>query len=108
MGPAFPVWLSSQKNLFFLDLSNASISSSIPNWFWNISSNLQLDFSHCQLQGQLPNSNISESLPKLLYLSFSGNRITGTIPDFIGHLSSLLGNQITRTISKSFLFYVVD
>ena len=105
MGLAFPAWLPSQRNLCYLDLSNANISSSILNWFWNISSNLQLDFLHYQLQ---PNSNMGESLPNLLFLSFSGNRITGTIPDSIGHLSSLLGNQITRTISKLFLFYVVD
>ena len=52
IGPAFPVWLQSQKNLQYLYLSNASISSSIPNWFWNISSNLELLFlSHNQLQG---------------------------------------------------------
>ena len=52
IGPAFPVWLQSQKNLQYLYLSNASISSSIPNWFWNISSNLELlILSHNQLQG---------------------------------------------------------
>ncbi|XP_034680076.1 receptor-like protein EIX1 isoform X2 [Vitis riparia] len=57
LGPSFPTWLRSQKELSYLDLSNASISGSIPKWFWNISFNLQyLILSHNQLQGQLPNS----------------------------------------------------
>ena len=52
IGPAFPAWLQSQKNLQYLYLSNASISSSIPNWFWNTFVNLQsLDLSSNQLQG---------------------------------------------------------
>ena len=52
IGPAFPAWLQSQKNLQYLYLPNASISSSIPNWFWNTFVNLQsLDLSSNQLQG---------------------------------------------------------
>ena len=52
IGPAFPAWLQSQKNLQYLYLSNASISSSIPNWFWNTFVNLELlSLSHNQLQG---------------------------------------------------------
>ena len=51
IGPAFPAWLQSQKNLQYLSLSNASISS-IPNWFWNTFVNLQLlDLFYNQLQG---------------------------------------------------------
>ncbi|RVW49066.1 hypothetical protein CK203_117501 [Vitis vinifera] len=51
LGPSFPVWLQSQKNLQYLNFSNASISSHIPNWFWNISFNLwYLSLSHNQLQ----------------------------------------------------------
>ena len=37
LGPSFPTWLMSQKEVSLLDLSNASISGSIPKWFWNIS-----------------------------------------------------------------------
>ena len=57
LGPSFPTWLRSQKELSYLYLSNASISGSIPKWFWNISLNLQgLVLSDNHLQGQLPNS----------------------------------------------------
>ena len=67
LGPSFPAWFRSQKEVSILDFSNASISGSIPKWFWNISLNLQgLVLSHNQLQGQLPNS-----------LKFSsGNRVS--------------------------------
>ena len=41
LGPSFSTWLKSQKNVFFLGMSNASISGFIPNWFWNISSSIQ-------------------------------------------------------------------
>ena len=57
LGPSFPTWLMSQKEVSLLDLSNASISGSIPKWFWNVSLNLQgVSLSANQLQGQLPNS----------------------------------------------------
>ena len=57
LGPSFPTWLRSQKEVSSLYLSNASISGSIPKWFWNISLNLQgVSLSANQLQGQLPNS----------------------------------------------------
>ena len=44
LGHSFPTQPRSQKEVSLLDLSNASISGSIPNWFWNISFNLQ-DFN---------------------------------------------------------------
>lgn len=56
LGPSFPAWLKSQKEVMYLDFSNASISGSIPSWFWEISSNLSLlNVSFNQLSGQLPN-----------------------------------------------------
>ncbi|KAL6312594.1 hypothetical protein AAG906_005995 [Vitis piasezkii] len=83
LGPSFPVWLQSQKNLQYLDFSNASISSHIPNWFWNISFNLEyLSLSHNQLQGQLPNS-LNFSSPFLIHIDFSSNIFEGPIPFLI-------------------------
>ncbi|KAG9441194.1 hypothetical protein H6P81_017048 [Aristolochia fimbriata] len=56
LGPRFPLWLQNQNAVSFLDLSNASISDTIPEWFWDISSNLSLlNLSYNHIQGQLPN-----------------------------------------------------
>ncbi|KAF7824589.1 receptor-like protein EIX2 [Senna tora] len=77
LGPSFPTWLKSQKELINLDFSNASISSSIPKWFWDIYSNLQrLNLSHNQLQGQLPNPLLMSQMD---YLDLSFNLLEGPI-----------------------------
>ncbi|XP_034695758.1 receptor-like protein EIX2 [Vitis riparia] len=126
LGPSFPAWLQSQKNLQNLDLSNCSISSPIPNWFWNISFNMwRLNLSHNQLQGQLPNSlnfdgeseidfssNLFEgpipfSIKGVGFLNLSYNKFYGAIPSNIGEslpnlvFLSLSGNRITGTIPDS-------
>ncbi|XP_021602130.1 receptor-like protein EIX2 isoform X2 [Manihot esculenta] len=55
VGPSFPQWLRTQKSIRFLEMSNASISDNIPDWFENISSNIvSLDLSYNQLFGTLP------------------------------------------------------
>ncbi|KAL6334062.1 hypothetical protein AAG906_001819 [Vitis piasezkii] len=102
LGPSFPTWLRSQKEVSLLDLSNASISGSIPKWFWNISFTMQhlllyhnqlqgvylLDLSYNKFSGPIPLS-IGESMLDLHYLLLSKNQITGTIPNSIGHITSL-------------------
>lgn len=126
LGPSFPAWLQSQKELVSLDFSNTSISSPIPNWFWNLSSNLDfLNLSLNHLHGQLPNplnvsqyalidfsSNLFEGpipLPTktIESLDFSNNNFSGPIPPSIGEsipslrVLSLSGNQITGVIPAS-------
>ncbi|KAJ7949244.1 LRR receptor-like kinase family protein [Quillaja saponaria] len=78
LGPSFPIWLKSQKEVKYLDFSNASISGSIPNWFWEISSNLSLlNISHNQLHGQIPNPL---HVSPFADIDFSFNLFQGTIP----------------------------
>ncbi|KAL6312490.1 hypothetical protein AAG906_032853 [Vitis piasezkii] len=84
LGPSFPVWLQSQKNLQYLDFSNASISSRIPNWFWNISFNLEyLSLSHNQLQGQLivitkgQSLEYTRTLSLVVSIDLSDNNLSG-------------------------------
>ncbi|XVE90415.1 hypothetical protein DITRI_Ditri20bG0076100 [Diplodiscus trichospermus] len=140
LGPSFPNWLRSQKEVQFLDFSNASISDTIPNWFWDISGNLSLlNVSFNQLQGQLPNplnvapfadvdfssnllegpiplptvevelldlsnnqfsgpipQDLSESMPNLIFLSLSSNRLMGGIPNSIGGMQSLEVIDLSR------------
>ncbi|XP_059311605.1 receptor-like protein EIX2 isoform X1 [Lycium ferocissimum] len=137
LGPSFPTWLKSQKELRFLDISNASISDSIPGWFWEISSNLSLlNCSFNQLNGNLPNplsvfpfadvdlsSNLFKgtvplpSVPVEL-LDLSNNKFQGLIPQNISEVMpdliflSLSGNEILgeipATIGKMTLLQVID
>ncbi|KDP35942.1 hypothetical protein JCGZ_09914 [Jatropha curcas] len=78
LGPPFPAWLRNQKKLAFLDISNASISDTIPNWFWEITSNLSLlNVSFNQLQGQIQNPY---NVAPFADVDFSSNLLEGPIP----------------------------
>ncbi|KAL2478320.1 disease resistance family protein/LRR family protein [Forsythia ovata] len=125
LGPLFPAWLKSQHELRFLDISNSSISGSIPNWFWDFSVNLSLlNVSFNQLGGQLPNSfqltpyadvdlssNFFEGsipLPRvpIELLDLSNNRFQGPIPQNISTVMpdlvflSLSGNRLTGKVPE--------
>ncbi|KAL6334047.1 hypothetical protein AAG906_001801 [Vitis piasezkii] len=78
VGPSFPAWIQSQKYLGTFDFANASISSYIPDWFWDISVDLlDLTLSHNQLQGRLPDIL---TFSGVLYVNFSFNLLEGPIP----------------------------
>nr|GEW00711.1 LRR receptor-like serine/threonine-protein kinase FLS2 [Tanacetum cinerariifolium] len=126
VGPLFPNWLKTQKEINLLDLSNASISDSIPIWFWDMSFNLSLlNMSHNQIHGQIPSlfdvvpfadvdftSNFLEGpipLPSVeieLY-SLSDNSFSGVIPYNIGEIMpnliflSLASNRLSGEIPSS-------
>ncbi|KAF4361035.1 hypothetical protein F8388_016844 [Cannabis sativa] len=126
LGPSFPTWLRSQNNVISLDLSNASISSSVPDWFWENFSNLSsLNVSFNQLKGQLPKTfNIAQHAdvdlssnqfegpiplpePTIQLLDLSNNKFSGPIPKNIGDFLenmlffSLSTNQIDGSIPDS-------
>ncbi|XP_037471302.1 receptor-like protein EIX1, partial [Triticum dicoccoides] len=42
LGPTFPAWLRSQSNIQVIDISNASITDDVPDWFWTLASNATL------------------------------------------------------------------
>ncbi|XP_057952958.1 receptor-like protein EIX1 [Malania oleifera] len=72
VGPQFPRWLETQKNLSFLKLSNASISDVIPAWFSSLSLISYLDLSQNQIQNTLPPMSSI-----LYYLDLSDNSLNG-------------------------------
>ncbi|KAJ9179210.1 hypothetical protein P3X46_011023 [Hevea brasiliensis] len=115
LGPMFPLWLKTQKNLEFLYLSNTSISDTIPDWFESISGNLlSLDLSNNAITGQLPrlaklrtssndlpgsgsrsihlSSNKFEGpltyIPDVAALDISNNFLSGHIPRITGNMMS--------------------
>ncbi|PWA37976.1 hypothetical protein CTI12_AA585760 [Artemisia annua] len=78
LGPQFPSWLQSQRDLEYLGISNANISSPFPEWFWRSFPNLYyLDMSKNQMQGTI---NLS-GIPALSFLYLSSNRFGGKLPD---------------------------
>ncbi|KAL5722587.1 hypothetical protein ACHQM5_006093 [Ranunculus cassubicifolius] len=111
LGPRFPLWLQTQKEIEVMEISNAGISDFMPRWIWNFSSYLQdLDLSHNQIvanspfpqfpsivmflrlsnnfiSGPLP-LNISNTMPNLSVLDLSNNSITGEIPTSLFELQN--------------------
>lgn len=82
LGPSFPGWLRTQKYVFVLDISNSGIYDVFPNWFWNITLNLEsLNISNNQITGTIPNSSVE--LSPYCHMDLSSNSLEGSIPAFI-------------------------
>lgn len=80
LGPAFPHWLKSQTGILNLLIPNASITSTIPDWFWVVFSGAtELDLAYNQISGALPATLEFMSAEIMV---FSNNRLKGTAPIF--------------------------
>ncbi|XP_039135858.1 receptor-like protein EIX2 [Dioscorea cayenensis subsp. rotundata] len=111
VGPKFPLWLANQVNLSSLDISNARIKDSIPDWFWNITYTIRfLNLSNNEIYGRLPQrlkfqskedrlgiflgSNCFEGLvpyfpPNVYALDLSNNSFSGAIPYDLGNFGGI-------------------
>ncbi|GMP93170.1 hypothetical protein CsSME_00043120 [Camellia sinensis var. sinensis] len=106
VGPQFPQWLETQKNVTMLDMSNASISVVIPDWFESIYCGIvALDLSNNQIKGKLPICQKckyrSSAVDRWLYLS--SNRFEGPLTPLPSdvYLLDLSNNQLTGVIPVS-------
>nr|GEU42981.1 putative leucine-rich repeat protein, plant-type [Tanacetum cinerariifolium] len=82
-GPQFPLWIQLQKDLVYLNISNTSISSPMPESLCRSFLNLgYLDMSENQMQGTLTLSGVPTTL-ELLDWSFN------SLPNSVGQLSML-------------------
>ncbi|XP_018806144.1 receptor-like protein EIX2 isoform X2 [Juglans regia] len=101
MGPTFPKWLRSQKNLSRLDISHAQISDSVPAWFWDFTPGLEsLCLSHNKLHGELP--DLSSSRQGIFgRIDLSSNIFEGSIPHFNSNVTflDLSNNRFSGPIS---------
>ncbi|KAF8020924.1 hypothetical protein BT93_G1359 [Corymbia citriodora subsp. variegata] len=96
VGPKFPKWLQTQRNITTLSISNASISDDFPDWLHNISTNIAyLDFSTNMLRGQVP-QDIEDKMPWLRSLILEGNNLTGGIPSSLCKLNKLRGISLSK------------
>ncbi|XP_027098106.2 receptor-like protein EIX2 [Coffea arabica] len=100
VGPRFPAWLRTQKEVEELDMRNASISDTIPSWFRVLCHNItSLDLSSNSLTG---NPLEFKSFPQLEDLDLSHNFLTGHIPQLQHALVvlALNDNRFTGTIPE--------
>ncbi|KAK4268202.1 hypothetical protein QN277_024888 [Acacia crassicarpa] len=97
-GPHFPRWLKYQRELQWLDISNASIFDSIPQWLW-LNSFRYLNISHNKLYGELPKSVLTIE-GYTWDLTF--NNLSGPLPHFPPYARALLlsNNMFSGNISS--------
>ncbi|KAH7669443.1 Leucine-rich repeat protein [Dioscorea alata] len=79
VGPEFPTWLQTQHKLKSLDMSQNRISSTVPNWFWNLTTHnlVSLDLSFNQIQGMIPKFL---TFTHMVNLDLSSNLFSGPLP----------------------------
>ncbi|KAM4102742.1 hypothetical protein ACJW30_06G025000 [Castanea mollissima] len=105
LGPKFPLWLYSQKQLLTLGISNTGIIDAGPPSFWNLTSQLNyLNISHNQIYGEIPHIPLIFSTASII--DMSSNHFTGPLPCISSNLSflDLSNNLLSRSISH-FLCY---
>lgn len=78
VGPQFPAWLRTQRVFSTIDISNASISDTMPDWFWDLSSRVYyLNLSHNQITGSIP---VSVTLRNITIFDLRSNQFHGPLP----------------------------
>ncbi|KAL4618781.1 hypothetical protein ACB092_06G034700 [Castanea dentata] len=88
LGPKFPLWLCSEKQLSTLGISNTGIIDAGPPSFWNLTSQLNyLNISHNQIYGEIPRIPLIFSTASII--DMSSNHFTGPLPTSIGSLINL-------------------
>lgn len=101
LGPHFPKWIQTQNRYVVLDMSNAGILGTIPDWFWDQSLELNfLNLSHNHLTGMLP--DLSMKFAGHPGIDLSSNSFQGPIPPLPPTLTSLIlsENQFSGSISN--------
>ncbi|KAJ9553367.1 hypothetical protein OSB04_017412 [Centaurea solstitialis] len=108
LGPFFPKWIQTHKNLTYLDLSNNRISDVIPVEFWKTwpSRLTYLDLSSNNISGELPDLTSNFDLYSVIDLSSN---------NFYGPISKVPPTLLSLNLSKnkfyggiSFICQIVD
>ncbi|GLU20870.1 hypothetical protein SLE2022_370480 [Rubroshorea leprosula] len=112
LGPSFPSWLRFQKDFVYLDISLGGISDTIPNWFWNLSTQFfNLNMSHNHIQGKVP--EVFDISPPLVgypvSIDLSSNLFEGSLPCLSSNVETLeLSNNSFSGMISRFLCYKMD
>ncbi|CAI9774041.1 unnamed protein product [Fraxinus pennsylvanica] len=101
VGPHFPIWLRTQKRLEYLDISNAEISDTFPDWFPKSSPKLwALNVSHNNFHGVLP--DLSSNFSRFEFTDLSFNHFNGSLPILPpnGSVVDLSSNEFSGSITN--------
>ncbi|KAK7315045.1 hypothetical protein VNO77_33577 [Canavalia gladiata] len=105
LGPKFPSWIQSQKNLMGLEMSNTGISSPIPTWFWETFSQADgLDLSHNHIHGELVNS--LKNPISITSLDLSSNQLSGQLPQLSAKVMDLAQNSLSELRAVSMILWL--
>ncbi|KAH7669445.1 Non-specific serine/threonine protein kinase protein, partial [Dioscorea alata] len=115
VGPEFPTWLQTQHKLKTLDMSHNRISSTVPDWWWNLATRnlvyLDLSFFN-QIQGMMPKFLTFSHMEDL---DLSSNLFSGPLPNlhmksstisYIDLSNNSFSGPIPRVILNDTLFYI--
>ncbi|KAL5738289.1 hypothetical protein ACOSP7_031050 [Xanthoceras sorbifolium] len=108
VGPHFPSWFHSQRNLYSLDISNSGISDVIPDWFWKSLSQFQdLNLSHNRIHQEIPKFTDAGQID---LLDLSSNKFFGPLPHIsfdVQYILDLSNNALSGSIFQ-FLCHGID
>ncbi|KAK7318728.1 hypothetical protein RJT34_03435 [Clitoria ternatea] len=106
LGPQFPMWIQTQKNFSYVDISDAGIFDIVPDWFWDFSPTIEyMNLSSNELRGcehdfsqkfkletlDLSNNNFSCPLPRLPPNLRTLNLATNSFHGNISRVCEMLG-----------------
>ncbi|XP_065873157.1 receptor-like protein EIX2 [Euphorbia lathyris] len=84
---------SNFSNLKILNLENNLLNTSFPQWLFNISTLVKLQFMGCQIIGSLPADGWGK-LCNLVSLDLPYNELSGRIDEFLGSLSECSNSSL--------------
>ncbi|KAK9212665.1 hypothetical protein WN943_002047 [Citrus x changshan-huyou] len=106
LGPRFPLWLQSQKKLYYLDISSTRISAKIPRGFWNSIFHLSGTIPRCINNfSAMATTDSSDQDSNIFYASSGDNEIVEdaslVMKGFLVEYKSILNLVRSIDISKN-------